>query len=147
VMFLRGNGGFGGPLGPVTVPHIIPERAPDVSITMATLPQAALIYRLSGDLNPLHVDPKVAGAGGFTRPILHGLCIFGVVGRALIDGACDFDPLRLRTMRARFTSPAYPGEFIRTDIWMDGETISFRATVAERNVVVLNNGCANVVPR
>jgi acyl dehydratase len=144
VMFLRGNGGFGGPSGPITAPHAMPERRPDLSITTATLPQAALIYRLSGDLNPLHVDPKVATAGGFTKPILHGLCTFGVVGRALIEGACDFDPTRLRRMRARFTSPTYPGETIRTDIWADGETVSFRATVPGRDVVVLNNGCATV---
>jgi acyl dehydratase len=144
VMFLRGNGGFGGPSGPIIAPHVMPERRPDLSITTATLPQAALIYRLSGDLNPLHADPKVATAGGFTRPILHGLCTFGVVGRALIEGACDFDPARLRTMRARFTSPTYPGETIRTDIWAGGETVSFRATVIERDAVVLNNGYATV---
>jgi acyl dehydratase len=145
VMVLRGNGGFGGPSGPIAAPHVMPVRPPDLSITTATLPQAALIYRLSGDLNPLHVDPKVATAGGFKKPILHGLCTFGVVGRALIAGACDFDPTRLRTMRARFTSPTYPGETIRTDIWADGETVSFRATVVERDVVVLNNGCATAV--
>jgi acyl dehydratase len=144
VMFLRGNGGFGGPSGPVTTPHAMPERPPDLSITTATLPQAALIYRLSGDLNPLHVDPKVASAGGFARPILHGLCTFGVVGRALIEGACGFDPTCLRTMRARFTSPVYPGEVVRTDIWV-GETVSFRATVVGRDAVVLNNGHATVV--
>jgi acyl dehydratase len=142
VMLLRGNGGCGGS-GPVIAPHIMPERPPDLSITTATLPQAALIYRLSGDLNPLHVDPNVATAAGFMKPILHGLCTFGVVGRALIEGACDFDPTRLRTMRARFTSPTYPGETIRTDIWA-GETVSFRATAVERDVVVLNNGCATV---
>jgi acyl dehydratase len=144
LMFLRGNGGFGGPSGPVTAPHAMPERRPDLSITIPTLPQAALIYRLSGDLNPLHVDPKVATAGGFTKPILHGLCTFGVVGRALLEGACDFNPARLRKMRARFTSPTYPGETIRTDIWADGETVSFRATVIERDAIVLNNGCATV---
>jgi acyl dehydratase len=145
VMFLRGNGGFGGPSGPVTAPQVMPERPPDLSMTAATLPQAALIYRLSGDLNPLHVDPKVATAGGFAKPILHGLCTFGVVGRALIEGACGFDPTRLRTMRARFTSPTYPGEVVRTDIWV-GETVSFRATVVGRDVVVLNNGNATVTP-
>jgi acyl dehydratase len=146
LMFLRGNGGFGGPSGPVTAPHAMPERPPDLSITTPTLPQAALIYRLSGDLNPLHVDPKVATAGGFPRPILHGLCTFGVVGRALLEGACDFNPARLRKMRARFTSPTYPGETIRTDIWADGETVSFRATAIERDAIVLNNGCATVGP-
>src|SRR6202790_5579929 len=104
LMFLRGNGGFGGLSGPVVAPPAMPERRPDRSITTATLPQAALIYRLSGELNPLHVDPKVATAGGFSKPILHGLCTFGVVGRALTESACDFDPTRLRTMRARFTS-------------------------------------------
>ena len=145
VMVLRGNGGFGGPAGPVSTPRVMPDRPADLSITTAILPQAALIYRLSGDLNPLHVDPAVARAGGFARPILHGLCTFGIVGRALIEGACGFDPTRLRAMRARFTSPTYPGEAIRTDIWV-GETVSFRATVVGRDVVVLNNGSATVAP-
>ena len=146
VMVLRGNGGFGGPSRPGTAPHVMPDRPPDRSISTATSRRAALIYRLSGDLNPLHVDPKVAAAGGFTRPILHGLCTFGVVGRALVEGACDFDSTRLRMMRARFTSPTYPGEVVRTDIWVDREAISFRATVLGRDVVVLNNGCATVSP-
>jgi acyl dehydratase len=145
VMVLRGNGGFGGPSGPISTPHPMPVRPADLSITTATLPQAALIYRLSGDLNPLHVDPKVASAGGFARPILHGLCTFGIAGRALIEGACGSDPTRLRAIGVRFTSPTYPGETIRTDIWI-GETISFRATVVGRGVVVLNNGSATVAP-
>ena len=145
VMVLRGNGGFGGPPGPISTPHVMPDREADLSITTATLPQAALIYRLSGDLNPLHADPKIASAAGFASPILHGLCTFGIVGRAVIEGACDSDPARLRAMRARFTSPTYPGETIRTDIWL-GETISFRATVVGRDVIVLNNGSAAVAP-
>lgn len=146
VMVLRGNGGFGGPSGPVAGPHPIPDRAPDLSIRSGTLPQSALIYRLSGDLNPLHVDPKVAVAAGFPKPILHGLCTFGVVGRALVEGVCAFNPERLRSMQTRFTSPSYPGETIRTDVWTDGEMVSFRATAVERDTVVLSNGIATIVP-
>jgi acyl dehydratase len=146
VMVLRGNGGFGGPSGPVANPHPIPDRAPYRSIRSATLPQSALIYRLSGDLNPLHVDPRVAAVAGFAKPILHGLCTFGVVGRALVEGVCAFNPGYLRSMRARFTSPVYPGETIRTDIWTDGETVSFRAVAVERDTVVLSNGSATVTP-
>lgn len=146
LMVLRGNGGFGGPSGPVAVPRTIPDRAPDLSVPFTTLPQSALIYRLSGDLNPLHVDPKVALAAGFSKPILHGLCTFGVVGRALLEGVCGCNPDRLRSMRARFTSPTYPGETIRTDIWIDGEVVSFRAVAVERDILVLGNGSAVVAP-
>lgn len=142
--FMRGDGGFGGPSDPVPAPHPLPERAPDAVLDLPTLPQAALIYRLSGDYNPLHADPKVAQAGGFPRPILHGLCTYAVAGRALLKLACDNDPARLKSMNVRFSAPVFPGETIRTEIWRDGAVVSFRASVVERNLVVLNNGRAEV---
>src|SRR5262249_37448638 len=120
------------------------KRAPDAALDIATVPQAALIYRLSGDMNPLHADPKVAAAAGFARPIMHGLCSFGVAGRALLKLAADNDPARLTHMQVRFTAPAFPGETIRTEIWRDGETVSFRARALERDAVILANGLAKI---
>jgi acyl dehydratase len=121
----------------------LPERAPDRVCDLATLPQAALIYRLSGDYNPLHADPEVAKAAGFPRPILHGLCSFGVAGHALLRTLCGYDPAKLKRVDGRFSSPVFPGETIRTEIWRDGEgRASFRCRVAGRDAVVINNGLA-----
>jgi acyl dehydratase len=139
---MRGDGGFGGPAGSPPAPHPLPKRAPDAALDIATLPQAALIYRLSGDMNPLHADSKVAAAAGFTRPILHGLCSFGIAGRAVLKLACGNDPARLTHMQVRFTAPAYPGETLRTEIWRDGAQVSFRARVVERDATILSNGLA-----
>jgi acyl dehydratase len=142
---LRGDGGFGGPSGPLPAPHAVPERPADIKLSIKTLPQAALIYRLSGDYNPLHADPAVATKGGFEKPILHGLCTFGVVCRALVEMVCDGEPSRLTRMQVRFSSPVYPGETIVTEAWNDGAgVVSFRARLAERNVVVINNGRAGI---
>lgn len=142
----RKDGGFGGPREGAPVPHTLPEREPDVAVDLPTLPQAALLYRLSGDYNPLHADPKVAIEAGFKAPILHGLCTFGVAGHALLKAICSYDPARLRSMNLRFSAPVYPGETIRTEMWRDEAVISFRARVVERDVIVLNNGYAEVVP-
>ena len=142
--FARGDGGFGGPEGPSPKPHALPERDADEVCDLPTLPQAALIYRLSGDFNPLHADPKVAIAAGFERPILHGLCTLGVAGHALLKTVCGYDPARFKSMALRFSAPVYPGETIRTEIWRDDGVISFRSSVVERDVVVLNNGRAEV---
>jgi acyl dehydratase len=142
---MRGDGGFGGPSGPLPAPHPLPDRAPDQTASIATLPQAALIYRLSGDYNPLHADPAVARSGGFDRPILHGLCTFGVVCRALLDVVCGNDPAKLRKMQVRFSAPVYPGETIVTELWKEsGGVVSFRARVAQRDLVVINNGRAEI---
>ncbi len=139
--FCRADGGFGGPAGPTRPPHEVPARDPDLACDLKTLPQAALIYRLSGDYNPLHADPRVAATAGFDRPILHGLCTYGVAGFALLKTLCGYDPRRVRRLDVRFSSPVYPGETIRTEIWRDGPgRASFRARVVERDVVVLNNG-------
>lgn len=142
--FARGNGGFGGQRGPKSVKVVPEDRAPEAVCDLPTLPQAALIYRLSGDFNPLHSDPDVAQQAGFERPILHGLCTFGTAGHALLRTLCDYDPARLTAMRARFSSPVFPGETIRTEMWRDNGNIVFRARVAERDVVVLDQGTAEI---
>ncbi len=142
--FCRADGGFGGPSGPVTPPHPIPETPAQFICDLPTLPQAALIYRLSGDYNPLHADPAYAAKAGFKAPILHGRATFSVVGHALLKTVCGYDPLRLKSTSGRFSSPVYPGETIRTEIWVDGKVITFRATVPARGVTVLNNGRAEI---
>jgi acyl dehydratase len=142
--FARRDGGFGGPSGPTRPVHELPQRAPDLVCDLPTLPRAALIYRLSGDPNPLHASPSVARAAGFKAPILHGLCTLGVAGHAILKTVCDYDVARLRSMDLRFSAPVYPGETIRTEMWRDGELVSFRSKVLERDVVVLNNGRAEV---
>ncbi len=142
--FARGNGGFGGPSGPQPQPHELPKREPDAVCDLPTQPQAALLYRLSGDPNPLHVDPSVAAAAGFKAPILHGLCSLGVAGHAVLRTYCGYDATRFKSLKLRFSSPVYPGETIRTEMWRDGSTVSFRSRVLERDVTVLNNGCAEI---
>ncbi|MCR9213866.1 MAG: MaoC/PaaZ C-terminal domain-containing protein [Proteobacteria bacterium] len=142
--FCRGDGGFGGPAVEAPKPHVLPEREPDTIVELPTLDQAALIYRLSGDFNPLHADPRVATAAGFKAPILHGLCSLGVAGHALVKQACGYDPSKLKSLQLRFSAPVYPGETIVTEIWNDGEDTSFRCKVKERDLVVLNNGYARV---
>lgn len=142
--FARGDGGFGGPIGPLKPVHAIPERVPDIAVETPVLPQAALIYRLSGDPNPLHASPEVATKAGFKAPILHGLCTFGISGCAVLANCCENDPSRLKTFDLRFSAPVYPGETVRTEIWKDGDIISFRALVGDRTV--LNNGIARIIP-
>ncbi|MCP5374111.1 MAG: MaoC family dehydratase N-terminal domain-containing protein [Hyphomicrobiales bacterium] len=142
--FARGDGGFGGKPGPQPEPHRLPEREPDAVCDLRTLPQQALIYRLSGDPNPLHADPKTATAAGFKAPILHGLCSLGVAGHAVLRTYCGYDARRFKSLRLRFASPVYPGETIRTEMWRDGDEVSFRSKVLERDIVVLNNGLVDV---
>lgn len=143
--FCRADGGFGGPAGPTKTPHPIPATPPDAVCDLPTLPQAALIYRLSGDYNPLHAEPAAAQKAGYPRPILHGRCTFSVAGHAILKTCCGYDPARFRSMEGRFSSPVYPGETIRTEIWRSGNIVSFRSTVPARGVTVLNNGRAEVV--
>ena len=142
--FCRGDGGFGGPSGPTPKPHELPARAPDFICDLPTSPQAALIYRLSADINPLHADPDVAKAAGFPKPILHGLATYGVAGHALLRTVCGYDPATLKSLNARFTAPVYPGETFRTEIWLDGAIASFRTIALERNVVAMSNGRAEL---
>lgn len=135
--FLRGDGGFGGPDGPVKKPHQLPETDPDHVFDTPTRPEQALLYRWNGDPNPLHLDPKVAEAAGFERPILQGLCSFGCAAHALLAVLCDYDAGRFGAMDGRFTAFVYPGETLRTEIWNDG---SFRTRVIERDRIVIGNG-------
>src|SRR5664279_74099 len=142
--FCRGDGGFGGPKRETPPPHALPDRAPDGICDFSTRPEMALIYRLSGDSNALHVDPEFAKAAGFPRPVLHGLASFGVAGHALLKTVCGYDPAKLTAMAGRFSAPVFPGETIRTEIWRDGKVLSFRARGLERDVIAINNGRAEV---
>jgi acyl dehydratase len=144
--FCRADGGFGGPPREAPPVHKLPERAPDFSCDLTTRPEQAMIYRLSADRNPLHIDPAIAKAAGYPRPILHGLGTFGVVGHALLRSVCDYDASRVKSFAGRFSAPVFPGETIRTEFWRDGDVVSFRALVPDRNVVVMNNGRAEVTP-
>jgi len=135
----------GGSDGAPAAPHPIPERAPDAVCDLPTLPQAALIYRLNGDMNPLHADPDVARTAGFERPILHGMATMGVAAHAVLRAVLDYQPQRLAAMRVRFTAVVYPGDTLRTEIWRDGSVLSLRTTALERGAVVLNNCRADIV--
>ncbi|KWV48519.1 3-alpha,7-alpha,12-alpha-trihydroxy-5-beta-cholest-24-enoyl-CoA hydratase [Bradyrhizobium macuxiense] len=143
--FLRGNGGFGGVSKSPPAPQAIPERPADASCEIKTSPQAALLYRLNGDSNPLHADPDIAVAAGFPRPILHGSCAYAVACHAVIKMACSYEPVRLRRFDLRFSAPVFPGETIRTEMWAeDNGLFAFRCLAVERCVVILNNGVAEV---
>jgi acyl dehydratase len=141
--FLRGDGGFGGGgAAAAPRPHPVPDaREPDHVVELRTRIDQSLIYRLSGDYNPLHVDPGVAGAAGFERPILHGLCTYGIVGRAVVTALCNGRAAALRRLDVRFSRPVYPGETLRTEIWRESAgTAALRTTVVERGVVAVDNG-------
>ena len=125
---------------------VAPDREPDLSITYQTRPDQALLYRLSGDRNPLHADKQFSDVGGFPRPILHGLCTYGFTARALLHGLCDGDPARFKSMSGRFTSPVLPGEALTIKMWRgsdqgdgaDGQTVF--QTIADDGRVVIDNG-------
>jgi acyl dehydratase len=138
--FARGDGGFGGPADGGEEPHPVPTRAPDQSVYLTTRPDQALLYRLSGDRNPLHSNPEVARMAGFPRPILHGLCTYGLTCRAVLQTYAKYQPERINSHQARFSSPVFPGETVTVDLWRDGETVSFEARVKERGVTVIKNG-------
>ena len=140
----RGDGGFGGTAKPRAQPPAVPERKPDAVCDLATLPQQALLYRLCGDMNPLHADPAIASGAGFDRPILHGRATMGVAQHAVLKTACGYDPARLKSLSVRFSAPFLPGETLRTELWSDGSDVYFRSRSLERDVVVLNNGHAEL---
>ena len=140
--FCRGDGGFGGPKEGAPAPHAIPVRAPDRVVETLTRADQALLYRLSGDYNPLHADPSLAVKVGFPRPILHGLCTYGIVCRQILQHVCGYDTSRLTNLDVRFSNPVLPGETIVTEMWDDPQGVSFRASVKERQLLVLNNGRA-----
>lgn len=137
ITFLRGDGGFGGPTGPVKPLHQVPDREPDHVFESPTRPEHALLYRLSGDPNAVHYDPAAAAQAGFGQPILNRLCSFGCVAHGLLAVLCDYDASRFGEMDARFTAHVFPGETLRTEIWNDG---SFRSRVVERDKIVISNG-------
>lgn len=139
-MFCRADGGFGGPPGKPVQSVEIPGRVPDLSLSLATLPQLALIYRLSGDYNPLHADPEIARGAGFDRPILHGLATYGMAGYALVSAIAGGNGAALRKLSCRFSAPVFPGETLRTDMWREGDGVLFRCTAVERDKVVLDRG-------
>ena len=139
--FVRGEGGFApnGPKAP-EAGNNPPDRAPDKVLEYKTMGHQALLYRLSGDKNPLHADPMFAKMGGFEKPILHGLCTFANVGRAVIDGFAGGDPTKFRSIKVRFSSPVMPGETIVVSMWKESDTnIIVKASVKERNLDVISN--------
>jgi acyl dehydratase len=143
--FCRGDGGLSQSDEAPAALQATPDREPDLVCELPTLPQAALIYRLCADNNPLHADLEVAANAGFPRPILHGLCTYGVAARAIVQAACNNDATRLTQMDTRFSSPVFPGETLVCEMWRDGtEAIRFRAKVKERDIMVLSHGYAGI---
>ena len=142
VLFMRGDGGcgsFGDAPGSAAA---LPEHAPSSVCEIATLPQSALIYRLSGDTNPIHADPDAAAKAGFEAPILHGLCTLGVATRALLSTFANGTPERLKSLSVRFSRPVFPGETIKTEFFGSGGEVRFRSRAVERDVIVLDRGTA-----
>jgi acyl dehydratase len=142
----RRDGGCGGSDPAPRKPHRLPEREADIVCDIAVSGQAALLYRMNGDHNPLHVDPKVAQQAGYPQPILHGLCTLGHAGHAILRHACDYDPARFKSMAVRFTAPVFPGETLRTLIWHEEDGVSFCSSVTERDTTVLGNGWVTLNP-
>jgi len=142
--FLRADGGCGGWGKPLPPLGVLPERAPDKVIEIATIPRQALIYRLNGDYNPIHADPAAAAAAGFERPILHGLCSFGIACFGLVRELCDNHPDRLVELFTRFSKPVFPGETIRLELFQEDNRWRFRARVVERNEIVLDRGIVRI---
>jgi len=138
--FARGDGGFGGPSEGAPAPHPTPTRGPDLSLDFATRPDQALIYRLNGDRNPLHADPEIARKAGFERPILHGLCTYGITCRAILQAITAFDPEPILSHQVRFSAPVIPGDTLTVDLWREGKEIAFEARVKARDVTVIKNG-------
>lgn len=138
--FARTEGGCGGSADRPPQPHPVPRRAPDHSLDITTRADLALLYRLTGDRNPIHAEPQIARDAGFTRPLLHGLCSFGISCRAVLETYADFDSQRITSHQARFASPVYPGETLRVDLWRDADVVSFEAQVRARATTVIKNG-------
>jgi len=143
-IFIRGEGGFGGDRGPSGPRNVPPERPPDEVVEMGTLPQQAAIYRLSGDRNPLHIDPNFAKMAGYDQPILHGLCSFGHVCRAVIQKYCGGDPDRFKALEVRFSGVVLPGDKIITEMWKESDTEIILQAKTQRGEVVLSNAAATV---
>lgn len=142
-LLARKHGGFGGRTSTLPEPHAIPDGEPERVCDLPTPPNLALLYRLTGDENPLHADPERAKAAGFPRPILHGAATFGIAAHAVLRHL-DYSVERLASISARFSRPVFPGETIRTEIWPTPTHISFQCRVIGRNDIVLSNGLATV---
>ncbi|MFQ5416341.1 MAG: MaoC/PaaZ C-terminal domain-containing protein [Myxococcota bacterium] len=142
-LFLRGEGGFGGEPGP-KAGNVPPEREPDGVVRVTTLPQQALIYRLSGDKNPLHADPEFAKMGGFDTPIIHGLCSYGVVCKAIVDNVLAGDTTKVARWQRRFAGVGYPGETYAVSYWKEGDKIIVRADSVERDAPIITNAAITV---
>ncbi len=142
--FARGDGGFGGPESPKSE-IFKPKGDPDIIHEIVTKPDQALIFRLSGDYNPLHSDPNFAKTAGFEKPILHGMCTYGIACRSLVETLCEGDAKRLKKFDCRFSSPVYPGETIVTEMWKDGSKVYFQSKVKERNKIVIKNGVSEII--
>jgi acyl dehydratase len=139
-LIARGDGGFGGEPGTSPLPHPLPKREPDLSCDIKTRPDQALLFRLSGDRNPLHADPAVAKSVGFPGPVMHGRCTAGIACRAILRTICDYDFTLVTGFDVRFSAPVFPGDLITTEMWQDRNVVSFRCRVIERDSVVINNG-------
>lgn len=146
-VFLRGQGGFGGERGPSSAGiNEPPDREPDVVIEDTTLPQQGAIYRLSGDRNPIHIDPAFAQMAGFKGPFLHGLCTYGIVGRAILHGLCGSDPARFGSFEARFADQVWPGDQVITKMWITGEGEAIVQAETQNGNVVLSKSKATFKP-
>ncbi|MGH0030067.1 MAG: MaoC/PaaZ C-terminal domain-containing protein [Myxococcota bacterium] len=142
-LFLRGEGGFGGPESP-KAGNLPPEREPDGVIESPTLAQQALLYRLNGDKNPLHADPEFAKMGGFDTPIIHGLCSYGIACKAVVDHVLGGDTTKVKGYAARFAGVAFPGETYRTAYWKEGDTILLQVTSKERDAKIITNAAVTL---
>ena len=141
--FARGDGGFGGPESPKSEIFKI-EGDPDFVHEIKTKPNQALIFRLSGDYNPLHSDPNFAKTAGFEKPILHGMCTYGIACRSVVESVCEGDAKRLKKFDCRFSSPVYPGETIVTEMWKNGSKVYYQSKVKERDKIVIKNGVSEI---
>ncbi len=139
-LFYRGDGGFGGQADGAPVPHALPDRQPDATCEMPGREDQAFVYALCGDRNPLHRDPELARKAGFDKPILHGLCSYGIACHAVLKTMLDYDHTRMKSFDVRFSAPVYPGETQVVEMWQDGDVVSFRVRIKERDVVSINNG-------
>ncbi len=136
----RSDGGFGASLGAVPAPHTLPQRSADLDCALEIRPEQGLVYRLSGDLNPIHADPEAARQAGLPAPVLQNLCTFGVACRGVLETICDFDPTLVTGFEGRYTGGVYPGDQLRMELWQDANVVSFRVAVPARSRTVLDNG-------
>ncbi|KAG2229743.1 hypothetical protein BDF21DRAFT_376171 [Thamnidium elegans] len=147
--FIRGSGGFGGKSkgedrGAATAANAIPNRKPDAVVTEKTNEDQAALYRLSGDFNPLHIDPDMSAIGGFEVPILHGLCSFGISGKHVLKTFCNDDPEVFKNIKARFAKHVFPGETLETSMWKEGNKVIFQTRVVERDVIAISNAAVEL---